>query len=85
MVRNRRGKLQPPIDDIDTYWTPQEKLQASDMLRYAVVGSPETVRKGLEEFVALTGVDELMIVSAIYDHEARKRSYELVAEAYRSG
>ncbi len=40
MVRNRRGKLQPPIDDIETYWTPQEKAQASHMLKYAMVGSP---------------------------------------------
>jgi luciferase family oxidoreductase group 1 len=80
MVRNRRGKLQPPIDDIETYWTPQEKLQASGMLKYAVVGSPATVRRGLEEFVALTGVDELMVVSAIYDHDARKRSYAILAE-----
>jgi luciferase family oxidoreductase group 1 len=81
MVRNRRGKLQPPIDDIDSYWTPQEKVQASAMLEYAVVGSPDTLRRGVEEFVALTGVDELMVVSAIYDHAARKRSYEILAQA----
>ena len=80
MVRNRRGKLQPPIDDIETYWSPQEKVQASAMLRYAVAGSPETVRRGLEDFIALTGVDELMVVSAIHDHAARKRSYEILAE-----
>jgi luciferase family oxidoreductase group 1 len=80
MVRNRRGKLQPPIDDIETYWTPQEKLQASHMLKYAVVGSAETVRSGLTQFVMQTRVDELMVVSGIYDHEARKRSYQILAE-----
>jgi alkanesulfonate monooxygenase SsuD/methylene tetrahydromethanopterin reductase-like flavin-dependent oxidoreductase (luciferase family) len=80
MVRNRRGKLQPPIDDIETYWTPQEKLQASHMLKYAIVGDRQKVRQGLDEFVGLTGVDELMVVSAIYDHAARKRSYEILAE-----
>jgi luciferase family oxidoreductase group 1 len=79
MVRNRRGKMLPPIDDIETYWTPQEKAAASGMLRYAVVGGPETLRRGLEEFLALTGVDEVMVVSAIHDHAARKRSYELLA------
>jgi luciferase family oxidoreductase group 1 len=79
MVRNRRGKMLPPIDDIETYWTPQEKAAASGMLRYAVVGGPETIRRGLEEFLALTGVDEVMVVSAIHDHAARKRSYELLA------
>jgi luciferase family oxidoreductase group 1 len=80
MVRNRRGKLQPPIDDIDAYWTPQEKMQASGMLKYAVVGARETIRRGVEEFIAATGVGELMVVAGIYDHAARKRSYEILAE-----
>ena len=80
MVRNRRGKLQPPIDDIDSYWTPQEKVQAESMMTYAIHGSPATVRRGLEAFVARTRADELMVVSAIYDHAARVRSYEILAE-----
>jgi alkanesulfonate monooxygenase SsuD/methylene tetrahydromethanopterin reductase-like flavin-dependent oxidoreductase (luciferase family) len=53
------------------------------MLEYAAVGSPETIRHGLEEFLALTGIDEVMVVSAIYDHAARKRSYEILAEVGR--
>ena len=84
MVRNRRGKLQPPIDDIETYWTPQEKLHVNGMLRYAFAGSPETVRRDLEAFVAMTGVDELMVVSHIYEHAARLRSYELLSEIWRA-
>jgi len=80
MFRGTRGLLQPPIDDIETYWTPVEKQQASGMLRYAFVGSPDTVRRGLERFVEATGVDEIMVASAIYDHGARLRSYELLAE-----
>ena len=79
MVRNRRGKLQPPIDDIETYWSPMEKAQASGMLRYAIVGGPATIRRGLDEFVALTGVDEMMVVCAVYDHAARKQSYAILA------
>jgi luciferase family oxidoreductase group 1 len=81
MVRNRRGKLQPPLDDIETYWTPPEKVQVSAMLKYSFVGSPATVRSGLDEFVARTGVDEMMVVSAMFDHAARLRSYELLAGA----
>jgi luciferase family oxidoreductase group 1 len=80
MVRNRRGKLQPPLDDIETYWTPQEKAHVGGMLKYSIVGAPQTVRRGVEEFVAITGVDELIAVSAIYDHAARLRSYEILAE-----
>jgi luciferase family oxidoreductase group 1 len=80
MVRNRRGKLQPPLDDMESYWTPLEKTQVSAMLKYSFVGSPTSVRRGLEDFVGRTGVDELMAVSAIYDHAARLRSYGLLAE-----
>jgi luciferase family oxidoreductase group 1 len=78
--RGMPGPLPPPIDDIDSYWTPMEKLQASRMQRYAVVGSPETVRQGLELVIEQTKADEVMVVSAIYDHAARVRSYELLAE-----
>lgn len=80
LVRGAPGKLQPPIDNIEEYWTPPEKYQASRMLKYSIVGSSENVLTELESFVALTKADELMVVSHIYDHEARIRSYELVAE-----
>jgi luciferase family oxidoreductase group 1 len=78
--RGTPGPYQPPIDDIETYWSPVEKAQAGHMLRYAVVGSPDTVRAGLERFAEHTRADELIVVSAIYEHAARVRSYELLAE-----
>jgi len=80
MLRGVRGQLQPPIDDIETYWTPAEKAQASRMLTYAFVGSRETVRDKLRRFIDLTKADEVMVASAIYDHAARLRSYEILAE-----
>ena len=79
LVRGAPGKLQPAVDDIEEYWTPAEKHQASHMLKYSFVGSAETVRRDLESFVASTKADELMMVCHIYDHSARVRSYELVA------
>ena len=79
-VRGSGGKLQAPIDNIEDYWSPTEKFHASRMLKYSIVGSPETVRGDLENFVALTNADELMIVTSLYDHSARVRSYEIVAE-----
>ena len=51
------------------------------MLTRSFVGSGETVRAGLERFVEETGVDELIIASAIYDHAARLRSYEILSDA----
>ena len=80
LVRGAGGKLQAPIDNIDNYWTAVEKQHASHMLKYSIIGSAETVRKELEEFVGLTKADELMIVTTIYNHAARVRSYEIVAD-----
>jgi len=51
------------------------------MLTRSFVGSGETVRAGLERFVEETGVDELIVASAIYDHAARLRSYEILSDA----
>jgi luciferase family oxidoreductase group 1 len=79
MLRGARGLSQPPIDDIETYWTPPEKARAMQMLARSVVGSPDTVRSGLEALVAETSADELIIVSDVFDHAARLRSFELIA------
>jgi luciferase family oxidoreductase group 1 len=81
ILRGRRGKLPPPIDDIESFWAPPEKERASAMLRRSFVGSPETVRTGLDAFVAETGADEVIVAAAIHDHTARLRSYELLAAA----
>jgi alkanesulfonate monooxygenase SsuD/methylene tetrahydromethanopterin reductase-like flavin-dependent oxidoreductase (luciferase family) len=72
----------PPIDDIESYWAPHEKAQAMRMLACSFVGSRATVREGVERFVADTGADEVIVAAAIYDHAARVRSYELLAEAF---
>jgi luciferase family oxidoreductase group 1 len=84
MLRGTRGQLQPPLDDIEAYWSPAEKAHASHMLTCSFVGSPETVRRALERFIELTHADELMVASAIYDHAARLRSYELLAEVQKA-
>jgi len=78
--RGRPGPQQPPIDDIDTYWSPAERQMAESMLACSIVGSPDTVRHGLERFAEYTGAEELMVVSAIFDAEARRRSYSLLAD-----
>ena len=78
-LRGMPGRLPPPIDDIETYWNAAEKAEVSARLACSCVGSGENVRDGLLQFVEQTRVDEVMIVSAIYDHSARLHSYELVA------
>ena len=79
IFRGARGLSQPPIDDIESYWSPAEKTQAMSMLARSIVGSPDTVRAGIDALVAETGADELMIVSDVYDHAKGLRSFELIA------
>lgn len=81
LVRGSRNLMLPPIDDIDTYWTPQERAQANHMLACSVIGGPETVRRGLQALLERTRADELMIVSDMYDFGKRLRSFEIIREA----
>lgn len=78
MVRGDRGLLQPPIADIETYWTPAERLHAMRMLACSFVGSSETVERQLRQFIAETGAGELIVATAVYDRKARFRSYEML-------
>ena len=79
--RGRPGPLPPPVEAIESVASDLELAGAGHALRYTVVGAPETVRRGLESFLALTDADELMVTSQIFDHAARLRSFELVAAA----
>ena len=81
IFRGARGLSQPPIDDIESYWSPMEKAQATRMLARSIIGSLDTVRKGMRALVEETGADELIVVSDIYEHSERLRSVELIAEA----
>jgi luciferase family oxidoreductase group 1 len=77
----RPGPLPPPVDDLERRLLPMHRMMIEEMLSCTVVGSGETVRRGLHAFVDATGADELMIASQIFDHAARLRSYELTAAA----
>lgn len=79
-ISGRPGLSKPPIDDIETYWSPVEKAHAMHMFKYSVFGSVDTVRAGVQSFIAETGVDEIMIVCDVYEHQARLRSLELIAD-----
>jgi luciferase family oxidoreductase group 1 len=78
ILRGRRGQLPRPIDDIELFWSPEEKERASAMLRRSFVGTAASVRQGLEAFVAETAADEIIVAAPIHDHAARLRSYELL-------
>jgi luciferase family oxidoreductase group 1 len=78
----RRGmpqQIPPPIDDIESFWSPLEKALASQTLTVSAVGSSETVARVLQNFIDITNPDELMLSAHIYDHKARLDSFEQVA------
>ena len=78
--RGTPGPLPPPVDNMDDFWSPMERVGVEQALAYSVVGAPVTVRRGLEAFIAETHADELMLTAQIYDHAARLRSFEIAAE-----
>jgi luciferase family oxidoreductase group 1 len=73
----RPSRLQPPVAGYEERLTPPERAILEQTLSCSAIGSPDTVRRGLQAFVARTGADELMITSQIFDHKARLRSYEI--------
>ncbi len=79
--RGRPGKLPPPVDDLEANIDRYGKAMLADALTCSVVGGPETVRQGIERFIASTGADELMVTAQIFDHAARVRSFEILAHA----
>ena len=81
MQTGKRGPLPKPISvaEMNALGSPAERAGTEQMLSVAAVGSPATVQARLNEIVRQTQADELIIASAVHDHAARKRSYELLA------
>jgi len=85
-VNLRRGKpglVPPPIEDIEAFWQPHEKLGVAQALACSVIGSVDTVREGIRAFVDRHRPDEIMLTANIFDHGKRLRSFELAAQAMR--
>ncbi|HZG70465.1 MAG TPA: LLM class flavin-dependent oxidoreductase [Chondromyces sp.] len=81
LIRNTPGPLQPPVDHMDELWTVYEKEALQQQLGSSIIGSLENIKEKLQAFLDETQADELMINAQIYDHQARLRSFEIVAEA----
>lgn len=75
----RPSLLQPPVADFGERLPADAHAMLGQVLSCSAIGAPETVHAALRAFVGHTGADELMITSQIFDHQARKRSYEIVA------
>lgn len=77
----RPGRLPPPVENFEESLDPRWRAMLDQTLSCRIVGTRETVEQGLNEFTARTGADEIMVTGQIYDHGARKRSFEIAATA----
>jgi luciferase family oxidoreductase group 1 len=80
LFRNNRVPLQPPVENIDELFSDYEKALLKQRMESTFIGSPETVKAGLQSFLDKTNADEVIVNAQIFDHKARLHSYELVSE-----
>jgi luciferase family oxidoreductase group 1 len=80
LIRNQPVELLPPVDSMAGLWTEWERVAVETKLRAAIVGSKNTVQAGLERLVAVTGANEVIVVTDTWDHDARLDSYRRLAD-----
>ncbi|WP_139490547.1 LLM class flavin-dependent oxidoreductase [Brevibacillus dissolubilis] len=85
IIRGRSTRTNPPVKNMDELWDGFEKVAVASQLNSSIVGSPATVKARLQAFLDETQADELMIQTDAYDHAARVRSYEIVADIWKDG
>ena len=74
------GKLPPPVAGYEEQLSAAERAMVQELSRCAAVGSPASVKSQIDDFLNETKADELIIVSSVFEHEARQRSYEITAD-----
>lgn len=84
IVTGKRQLLQPPIDNMNEIWDEMEEAAVNQMLAVSFIGGPEKLKQQLQSFLTQTGVDEIMVTSHIYDHQARLKSYQLFAQLIKN-
>src|SRR5215204_5456689 len=82
LVRQMPGKIPLPVKDMNAIWNEREKALVASRTGGSIIGSKETVKRKLEEYLEQTKADEIMVNAIIYNHEERLRSYEIIAEIF---
>ena len=83
VITGKRELLPPPVDSMEGILSDYEEEQLNQMLSCTFIGSKATIQQDLEQFLEQTGVNEIMASAHIYDHQAKLRSYEILAEVFR--
>ena len=84
LLNGKRGKMQPPVPNVDAAWSAEEHAGVNRFLRCSFVGSPDTVRRKLQAFADQTKADEIISTARIFDFDARHRSFELLAGCWKA-
>ena len=84
IITNKRRPLQPPVKNFLNERDEYEKAAVLQMMKYTFIGSPATVKQGLQSFLDETQVDEIMVASYIYDNNAKVHSYELIGDFFKN-
>ncbi|RFU60567.1 LLM class flavin-dependent oxidoreductase [Peribacillus glennii] len=84
LMRGNEVPLQPPVDNIHDIASDYEIAALQNQLGTSIVGSPQTVKQKLEKFIKDSNYDEIMAIAQVYDHNARLRSYEILADIIKS-
>ena len=80
IITGNRQQLKEPVEPDDDFMDPMEEAALQQMIKYTFIGGPEKVKTELEHFIEITQIDELMVTTAVYEHEARLHSYEILAQ-----
>jgi luciferase family oxidoreductase group 1 len=80
LIRNDRKGLQPPVDSLDDIMSEEERFHVNQMTGGSFVGSKKQIATDLKKFAEYAKIDELMITSPIFDHQAKLKSLQLTKE-----
>ncbi len=84
LIRGRPGKLPPPVESMDEFWSEAERAAIAQRGQYTAVGSARTVHQRLEQIIVEAAPDEIIITSQIHGHSERLRSFEIGANILRA-
>ncbi|QFT89130.1 Limonene 1,2-monooxygenase [Bacillus sp. THAF10] len=82
LIRGKPGKLQAPVENMDSLWSPYEKQIVDQQLKYTVIGSQETVKQKLSAILEETEADEIIVNTHVFDQKARLQSYSILADTW---
>lgn len=83
LFRNNPSPLLPPVKNLENQLSEYEKMLLGSRIGSSIVGSPETIKIKLQEFLDETQADEMIINAQIFDHQARLKSFEIVSKVFK--